>query len=123
MKMFLGLSILVFSQISYAIPRNVEIDSRLYFNGQRIGAPRILAEYGEKSKVFMSDLQQNREFNLEVTPVRMANEQVKLRYTLAIKEDKNEIISRGYVDLKNKKGGTIYLDKGKVEIHLKIKNS
>ena len=123
MFLFKTLLILFFSFSAQAMNQKIEIDSKLFFNGKKIGSPRILAVDGEKSKIIMNDLKQNREYNLEVLPQIGRDKKVNLKYRLAIKGQKNETISRGSISIKDNKNGRIYLDHGRIQIHLKIKKS
>jgi hypothetical protein len=109
------------AQPLWAAGHRVEIDSQLFFQGQKVAAPRIVTNQGEKAKVIMSDQKNNREYNLEVYPQVVKQGQYQLQYSLAVLEVNDEIITRGSVDLQSNKNARISIDQGRIELILKIK--
>lgn len=104
-------------------PQKIEIDSTLFFKGKKIGSPRILAKNGEKAKILMNDQKNGREYNLEVLPVVSSGNKIKLRYSVAVRENRDETISHGEISVPENKNGRIYIDRGRIQIHLKVKKS
>lgn len=120
--MILLLSILFTSPV-FAMKKNVEIDSKLFVNGKRIGSPRIVTLNGEKAKVILHDQKKNKGYNLEFHPFEVSGEKILLKYALAVREQGNEILSRGQLKVAYDKDGMISLDRGKIKIHFKVKKS
>ena len=108
---------------SWGAPRKLEIDSKLFFHGRKVASPRIVTNSGEKAKVIMSDQKNNREYNLEVYPQSTPGKPVKLLYSLAVKEANNETFTRGEVKVGENKNARISIDHGRIQIHLKVKES
>ncbi len=104
-----------------AAPHRLEIDSKLIFQGKKVASPRILTTEGKKAKMIMADQKQNREYNLEVTPHYGPNHSVTLKYALAVRENKDEIISRGQIKIPENENGHISLDRGRIQLYLKVK--
>ena len=113
----------IFSFNAFAIPHNVEIDSKLIVNGKKLGSPRILTLNGKKAQVMLHDQKQKKGYNLEFRPIMVEGKKVLLKYSVAIKEQGNETLSRGEVKVPYDQNGRISLDKGKVQIHFKVKKS
>ncbi len=121
--MLLILICLMWGSPVWAIGHKLEIDSKLYFKGKKVAAPRIVTMTGEKAKVVMSDQKNNREYNLEVFPSTTPGEKLNLLYSLAVREDNNETITRGEVKVDENKNTRISIDHGRIQIYLKIKKS
>lgn len=117
---FLIFSVLFVGLQAFAANRRIEIDSKLFFQGKKIGAPRIMATEGKKAKVIMNDQKQNREYNLEVFPVVKNGNQIDLQYSLSIRENNNETLTRGRVTIPNQKRAQISLDRGRIQMDLKV---
>lgn len=119
----LAILLILTTSISMAIAQKIEIDSRIVFNGRKVASPRILAYSGERSKIVMNDQKQHREYSLEILPVLLDNKGIGLHYSLAIQDHENETFSRGFIEIPHQERGLISIDKGKIKIHLKIKDS
>lgn len=119
------LSIILISQPLWALPQNIVIDSKLFYQGKKLSSPRITTADGSRAVVSQRDVKGNTKFNLELLPIKSRGNVVQVRYALLIKEgvSQNEIHSRGVVHLQGKQKGKIYLDKGKVEIQLQVNKS
>ena len=115
--------VLMILHVSSVFANPIEIDSKLFFQGVKIGSPRVMANNGEKAKILMTDQKQSREYSLEVKPKYYGNNIIQLDYNLVIKEKKNEFMSRGVIELNNNNQARILLDKGKVQIDFKLKSS
>ncbi len=113
----------VFVFPAFGIGQKIEIDSKLFFQGRKVASPRIVTNAGEKAKVIMSDQKNKREYNLEVFPQKTSEQNVKLQYSLAIREANNETITRGEVKVLKNKKARISIDHGRIQIHLKVKKS
>lgn len=120
---FLGLLICMIGLPAFGVGHKLEIDSKLYFRGKKVASPRILTHAGEKAKVIMSDQKNDREYNLEVFPKMDSGEKVNLHYSLAVKEENNETITRGEVKMGENNNARIMIDHGRIQIHLKVKKS
>ena len=84
----LGFILIFFTNSAMSAGKSIEIDSQLFFDGKKIGSPRIFAKTGERAKIIMNDQKQSREYNLEVYPVQKANEKIELHYNLSMREKK-----------------------------------
>ncbi len=115
--------IFLFVSTVYGAPRSFEVDSKLFFKGNIIGSPRIQLKEGKKAKVIMNDQKNNREYNLEVVPTVGTNNRIHLQYSITVSEESNETISRGSIDFNQEKKGRISIDRGRIQLHLKVKDA
>ncbi len=122
-KLLITMLAMIAAQPAFAVGHKLEIDSKVFFAGKKVAAPRIITNSGVKAKVLMSDQKNNREYDLEVLPVSAGGKTVDLLYSLAVREDNNETITRGEVVLDSNKNARILIDHGRIQIHLKIKKS
>jgi hypothetical protein len=119
--MFLSIlfnSILNFS--IWAIPHNIVIDSKLIYKGRQISSPRITTIEGRKAYITENDLYGRTRLNLELKPISSIGRNVKMEYSLLLKEAHNEFHSHGILNLSGDQMGMIYLDKGRIQIQLKV---
>ncbi len=123
MKLILTMVAMMAGLPAFAIGHKLEIDSKVFFAGKKVASPRIVTNSGVKAKVLMSDQKNNREYDLEVLPVTVGGKTVDLQYSLAVRENNNETITRGDVVLDDNKNARILIDRGRIQIHLKIKKS
>ena len=112
---------ILFSGFSWGYGNHVEIDSKLFYRGKKIGSPRVIAEMGERARVIMSDSLRRREYSLEMRPQKISGDDIQINYLLAIKEARNETISRGRILMDSKENGRISIAGGEIEIHLKVR--
>ncbi|MEM7645711.1 MAG: hypothetical protein AAF203_02265 [Pseudomonadota bacterium] len=117
-----SLIILVLALPLSVFGKNMEIDSKIYFKGQKVGSPRLYTKNGTKARVVMRDARK-REYSLEMVPKILADKTIKVSYKLAIKEKKNETITRGSILVDPSQNGRVSIDKGAVELFLKVKNT
>lgn len=123
LQAFLFSFIFCFTGSALALGQQIEIDSKLFFHGKKVASPRILTTTGERAKIVMNDQKQKREYNLEVLSEVAKNNKIELRYSLAVREDSGETISRGVIKVPNNEKARISLDHGRIQLHLKIKKS
>lgn len=109
------------SLFSVSAVQNYEIDSKILFFGEKVGAPRVSVLEGHKAQFVIVSSKSKERFNLELTPKILSKDKVRLQYSLLVTKDNHETLSRGTIDIPKNQEGRIRLDKGKVEIQLQIK--
>ncbi len=107
--------------LSWGAPTKVRIDSKLLVGGEKVASPRIFANEGRKSKIVMND--GGKEYSLEVLPQDIDQKKVNLKYSLSIRDRNLETLTRGSIRIPQNKSGLISLDKGRIKVFLKIKES
>lgn len=100
--------------------KHLNIDSKIFYKGQKIGAPRILNSFGEKSKIVMKDDKKLREFSLEILAQELKGDEIHLKYQLSIRENNHEILNRGDLKINEGHSGRVIIDKGQAEVHFKL---
>ena len=119
MKYF-TLFIILFSFPTVAFSKQLNIDSKIYYKGKKIGSPRILNSVGEKAKIVMKDDKKLREFSLEILARELKGDEVHLKYQLSIREKNHEILNRGDIKINEGHSGKVIIDKGQAEVHFKL---
>ncbi len=107
----------------YAQPNQLEIDSKVIYGGDRLASPRILTREGRVAKIILNGGSQVNEVNIEVHPKSLSEDEVSLKYSLSIKKYKSETLSRGTITLPLNENGLISLDKGRIQVYLKVKRT
>lgn len=106
-----------------AAPIQYKIDSRMYFNGKKIMSPRMITMNGEKAKILSGNQKAQQEYLVEITPIQIQGDKVRLHYNVTVKEKDEEIISRGEFTVPENKSSHISIDNSRVEIFLEVKKS
>ncbi len=119
--MFLLNLIYLTSLLSVSAVQNYEIDSKVLFFGEKVGAPRVSVLEGHKAQFVIVSSKSRERFNLELTPRILSRDKIRLQYSLLMRKHNHETLSRGSIDILKNQEGHILLDKGKVEIQLQIK--
>ena len=101
--------------------QNYEIDSKVLFFGEKVGAPRVSVLEGHKAQFVIVDSKSKEKFNLELIPKLLSKDKVRLEYSLLMRKPNHETLSRGSIDIPKNREGHVRLDNGKVEIQLQVK--
>lgn len=97
------------------------IDSKLIYKGQSISSPRITTLIGQKAIISQKNASGERVFSLELRPLHDKGDSIQMGYSVMIGEAKNEIHSRGVVEIKGQNVKELSLNEGEVQIHLKVR--
>ena len=104
----------------FAVEKNVDIRSKVFFRGEKLGSPFIKTQIGKRARVGLTEPKNNNRLSLEFQPMAVRGNKVRIGYLLAIKGDNNETFSRGGIWIEPGEKGRISIDKGEVELHLEI---
>jgi len=119
--MFILKLIHLITLVSLSAVQNYEIDSKVLFLGEKVGAPRVSVLEGRKAKFVIVDSKSKEKFNLELIPKILSKDMVRLQYSFLMRKLNHETFSRGSIDIPKNREGRVRLDNGKVEIQLQIR--
>ena len=100
--------------------KSVVIDSKLIYKGKSISSPRITTLIGQKAIISQKNESGERVFSLELRPLFNNGKNLQMGYSVMIGEAQNEIHSRGVVEIEGNRVKELSLNKGEVQIQLKV---